>query len=225
LLNKNERVVSIVNKDEIIQEAIASILTYDQERALAVAHIVLSQGLDPVSILTEGFSAGIRKVGDLFGRGEVFLPELMLSADVMKSVTAVFEGSMEGKSAAKKNKIVFATVEGDVHDIGKGIVISLIKTQGIEVIDLGRDVSVSRIIEKAVEVNADLIGTSALLTTTLIEQKKLEEELKKNGLRDRFKTMVGGAPATQRWADRIGADAYGEDAADAVNKALALLEK
>lgn len=181
--------------------------------------------MDPVDILTNGFSVGIRQVGDLFGRGEVFLPELMLSADVMKTVTSILEEDLvEGKSSSKKGKMVFATVEGDVHDIGKGIVVSLIKTQGIEVIDLGRDVPVSRIIEKAVEVNADLIGTSALLTTTLIEQKKLEEELKKHGLRDRFKTMVGGAPATQRWADRIGADAYGEDAAEAVNKALALLQ-
>jgi len=214
-----------VSREALIQEAIDTILKYDQERAVRVAQQVLSEGLDPVDILTNGFSAGIRQVGDLFGRGEVFLPELMLSADVMKSVTGAFEGAIEGKEAHKKGKMIFATVEGDVHDIGKGIVISLIKTQGIEVIDLGRDVPVSRIIEKAVEVDADLIGTSALLTTTLVEQKKLEEELKRLGLRNQFKTMVGGAPATQRWADRIGADAYGEDAADAVNKALALLNE
>lgn len=214
-----------MNREEIIQAAIESILTYDQKRALEIVEITLHQGLSPTDILTDGFSAGIRKVGDLFGRGEVFLPELMLSADVMKAVTAAFEEAVQGASAQKKGKMVFATVEGDVHDIGKGIVISLVKTQGIEVIDLGRDVSISKIIEKAVEVDADLIGTSALLTTTLVEQKKLEDELKKNGLRDRFKTMVGGAPATQRWADRIGADAYGEDAADAVKKALELLNK
>ncbi|ATW28136.1 cobalamin B12-binding domain-containing protein [Candidatus Formimonas warabiya] len=214
-----------MNKEEVIQAAIESILTYDQKKALEIAEMALSQGLNPVEVLTDGFSAGIRKVGDLFGRGEVFLPELMLSADVMKAVTSLFEGTAQGHGPQKKGKMVFATVEGDVHDIGKGIVISLIKTQGIEVIDLGRDVSVGKIIEKAVEVKADLIGTSALLTTTLVEQKKLEDELKKNGLRDRFKTMVGGAPATQRWADRIGADAYGEDAADAVNKALHLLNK
>jgi trimethylamine corrinoid protein len=215
-----------MSRESLIQEAIDTILKYDQNRAIEVAKQVLSEGLDPVDILTNGFSAGIRLVGDLFGRGEVFLPELMLSADVMKKVTNLLEENLgEGKSSGKKGKMVFATVEGDVHDIGKGIVISLIKTQGIEIIDLGRDVPISRIIEKAVEVNADLIGTSALLTTTLMEQKKLEEELKKQGLREKFKTMVGGAPATQRWADRIGADAYGEDAADAVNKALALLQK
>lgn len=212
-----------MSREALIQEAIDTILKYDQERAVQVAKQVLAEGLDPVDILTDGFSAGIRQVGDLFGRGEVFLPELMLSADVMRKVTNIFEGALDGKSSNKKGKMVFATVEGDVHDIGKGIVISLIKTQGIEIIDLGRDVPISKIIEKAVETDADLIGTSALLTTTLVEQKKLEEQLKKLGLREKFKTMVGGAPATQRWADRIGADAYGEDAADAVNKALALL--
>lgn len=214
-----------MSREAIIQEAIDAILKYDQQKAIQVAEQALAEGLDPVDILTDGFSAGIRQVGDLFGRGQVFLPELMLSADVMKAVTARFEEAIEGKSAQKKGKMIFATVEGDVHDIGKGIVVSLIKTQGIEVIDLGRDVPVSRIIEVAVQENADLIGTSALLTTTLMEQKKLEDELKKRGIRDKFKTMVGGAPATQRWADRIGADAYGEDAAEAVTKALELLNK
>ena len=214
-----------MSREALIQEAIDTILKYDQQRALQVAKQVLDEGLDPVDILTNGFSVGIRQIGDLFGRGEVFLPELMLSADVMKSVTNALQGALEGKTTGKKGKMIIATVEGDVHDIGKGIVVSLIKTQGIEVIDLGRDVPVSKIIEKAVEVEADIIGTSALLTTTLVEQKKLEDQLKKLGLRERFKTMVGGAPATQRWADRIGADAYGEDAADAVKKALALLER
>ncbi|MEG1478815.1 MAG: cobalamin-dependent protein, partial [Clostridiales bacterium] len=123
----------------------------------------------------------------------------------------------------KKGTMVMATVEGDVHDIGKGIVVSMIKTQGIDVIDLGRDVPISTIIAKAEEFNANIIGTSALLTTTLGEQKKLEEKLKDAGLKSKYKTMVGGAPATQRWADRIGADAYAEDAAEAVNKALELL--
>ena len=119
--------------------------------------------------------------------------------------------------------MVLATVEGDVHDIGKGIVASLIKTQGIEVIDLGRDVSAEEIVNKAVEYDADLIGTSALLTTTMGEQKKLEELLAARGLKGKIKTLIGGAPVTERFAKRIGADAYGEDAAEAVEKALALL--
>lgn len=212
-----------MSREKLIQEAIESIVSTDLEQAKQVAQQVLQEGLDPADILTNGFSVGIRKVGDLFGRGELFLPELMVAAEIMKFVSQVFDKALSGKASAKKGKMVFATVEGDAHDIGKGIVISLVKTQGIEIIDLGRDVPVSTIIEKAVELNANLIGTSALLTTTITEQKKLEDELKRHGLRDRFKTMVGGAPCTQRWADRIGADAYGEDAADAVNKALQLL--
>lgn len=213
-----------MSREEILQEAVNAILNSDREKAVAVARRALSEGLDPVEVLSEGFSVGIRKVGDLFGRGEVFLPELMTAAEAMKEASAVLEQAMEDSSAQKKGRMLIATVEGDVHDIGKGIVISLLKTQGIEVFDLGRDVPVDTIIEKAVELDVDIIGTSALLTTTLSEQKKLEDELRRRGLRDRFKTMVGGAPATQRWADRIGADAYGEDAAEAVAKALALLQ-
>ncbi|MDN5366087.1 MAG: trimethylamine corrinoid protein [Thermacetogenium sp.] len=213
-----------MSREEILQEAVNAILNSDREKAVAVARRALSEGLDPIEVLSEGFSVGIRKVGDLFGRGEVFLPELMTAAEAMKEASAVLEQAMEDTSAQKKGRMLIATVEGDVHDIGKGIVISLLKTQGIEVFDLGRDVPVDTIIEKAVELDVDIIGTSALLTTTLPEQKKLEDELRRRGLRDRFKTMVGGAPATQRWADRIGADAYGEDAAEAVAKALALLQ-
>lgn len=213
-----------MSREEILQEAVNAILNSDREKAVAVARRALSEGLDPIEVLSEGFSVGIRKVGDLFGRGEVFLPELMTAAEAMKEASAVLEQAMEDSSAQKKGRMLIATVEGDVHDIGKGIVISLLKTQGIEVFDLGRDVPVDTIIEKAVELDVDIIGTSALLTTTLSEQKKLEDELRRRGLRDRFKTMVGGAPATQRWADRIGADAYGEDAAEAVAKALALLQ-
>jgi trimethylamine corrinoid protein len=128
-------------------------------------------------------------------------------------------------SFSNKGTMVIATVEGDVHDIGKGIVISLIKTQGVNVVDLGRDMGTASIIEGALEHNANIIGTSALLTSTLNEQKKLEEELRKRGLRDRFKTIVGGAPVTQKFADKIGSDAYAEDAAEAVVKVLELLGK
>ncbi|MDO4542275.1 MAG: methyltransferase cognate corrinoid protein [Bacillota bacterium] len=215
-----------MSKDAIIKEAIEAMIKCNEDIAVDVMKRAIAEGLDPVEILSDGFSAGIREVGDLFGRGQVFLPELMLSADVMKTISGMVDEEMAktGKTAEKKGTMILATVEGDVHDIGKGIVASIIKTQGIEIIDLGRDVPVPTIIAKAEEYNADLIGTSALLTTTLAEQKKLEEVLKDKGLKSKYKTMVGGAPATQRWADRIGADAYAEDAAEAVNKALALLQ-
>jgi methylmalonyl-CoA mutase cobalamin-binding domain/chain len=119
--------------------------------------------------------------------------------------------------------VVIGTIEGDIHDIGKGIVATLLRVYGFEVYDLGRDVPIQKFIETAREVGADIIGTSALMTTTQVGQKILEEELKKAGLRDKVKTMVGGAVATQRWADKIGADAYGENAEQAVKKALELV--
>lgn len=212
--------------EDIILEARETILQCDQERAVRLAERALAEGYDPVEIISAGFSYGIRQMGELFGRGEVFLPQLIMSSEVMKSAVKILDAAIIQEGTIQyKGTIVIATVEGDVHDIGKGIVVSLLKTQGLQVYDLGRDVSIVRIIEKAIEVKADIIGTSALLTTTLMSQKKLEDELRKNGLRDQFKTMVGGAPATQRWADRIGADAYAEDAAEAVTKALFLLNR
>jgi len=212
--------------EDIFLEARETILQCDQERAVRLAERALAEGYDPVEVISSGFSYGIRQMGELFGRGEVFLPQLIMSSEVMKAAVQILDAAIiQGETTQYKGTIVIATVEGDVHDIGKGIVVSLLKTQGIQVYDMGRDVSTVKIIEKALEVKADIIGTSALLTTTLMSQKKLEDELRKNGLRDQFKTMVGGAPATQRWADRIGADAYAEDAAEAVTKALLLLNR
>jgi len=212
--------------EDIILEARETILQCDQARAVGLAERTLAEGYDPVEVISAGFSYGIREMGELFGRGEVFLPQLIMSSEVMKAAVKILDAAIVQSGVAQyKGIFVIATVEGDVHDIGKGIVISLLKTQGIQVHDMGRDVSVVKIIEKALEVKADIIGTSALLTTTLMSQKKLEDELRKNGLREQFKTMVGGAPATQRWADRIGADAYAEDAAEAVTKALLLLKR
>lgn len=213
-----------MSKETLIKEAIDSMIKYDEAIATDVMNRAIAEDC-AVDVLSEGFSAGIREVGDLFGKGRVFLPELMLAAEVMQKVSDILDAEMaqKGDVAEKKGTMILATVQGDVHDIGKGIVASLIKTQGIEVVDLGRDVPAETIVDKAVELNADLIGTSALLTTTMGECKKLEDMLKERGIKDQFKTLIGGAPVTERFAKRIGADAYGEDAAEAVEKALALL--
>lgn len=214
-----------MSKDILVKEAIAAIKDCDENRGLDIIKRAKDEGVDPLILLAEGFSAGIREVGDGFGRGELFLPELMQAAEMMKAMSNyIDEISTSSDKMEKKGTMIFATVEGDVHDIGKGIVVSILRTQGIDVIDLGRDVSVPTIIAKAEEYKADLIGTSALLTTTMVQQKLLEEALRNNGIRDKYKTMVGGAPATQRWANRIGASAYAEDASEAVNKALELLQ-
>lgn len=214
-----------MTKEEYFAAAKETMLKTDQAAACELMNKAIADGIDPGELLSEGYSAGIREVGDLFGRGRMFLPELMLAADAMKAVSEIVneEVAKGGKEIEKKGVMILATVEGDVHDIGKGIVASLIKTQGIEVIDLGRDVPAAKIVEAAVENDADLIGTSALLTTTMGEMKVLEDLLKEKGLKDRFKTMIGGAPVTDRFAKRIGANAYGEDASEAVSKALELL--
>ena len=178
-----------------------------------------------MDIMNHAFIPGINEVGDLFGRGQLFLPELMLAADAMLVATDIVNEALEGSVGKQKSggTVVLATVKGDVHDIGKCIVVSLMKANGLTVHDLGRDVEVDRIIEEAVKVKADVIGTSALLTTTMKQQKILEEALKSNGLRDQFKTVVGGAPVTPRWAARIGADAYAEDAQDGIVKIKEML--
>ncbi len=210
--------------ESILNDAKQAIINIDDAKAIEVAKQAIAEGVDPVKVLTEGYSAGIREIGELFSRGEVFLPEMILAAEAMKAATAVLDTVIVGDAAKKKGKMIFATVEGDVHDIGKGIAVALIQTQGVEVIDLGRDVPVDKIIEAAEEHKAKVIGTSALLTTTMPNQEKLEKELVKRGLRDKYKTIIGGAPCTQRWADKIGADAYAEDAAEGATKVLELLK-
>lgn len=213
-----------MDKQELLKEAADAIVKYDKTRAEQIAREALEQGIDPVEAIDNGFKAGITRVGDLFGRGEIFLPELIQSADAVKTAITILTNALPEGARKRGGKVVIGTVEGDVHDIGKSLVVSLLQANGFEVYDLGRDVPTDKFIQKAQEVEADIIGSSALLTTTMEAQKKLEQALKKAGLRERFKTMVGGAPVTQRWADRIGANAYAEDATQAVKKAQELLD-
>ena len=206
---------------DIYQEAIDAIVSSDRAAAEDVATRALAQGIKPGDIMQNGFVKGIQEVGDLFESGEVFLPELMMAADAMAGATEVTNAALEAGEAESKGTVVIGTVQGDVHDIGKAIVIAYLKANGYEVTDLGRDVAAATFISRATELNADIIGMSALLTTTMEEQRKVIKTVKEQGLP--FKTVVGGAPCTQRWADQIGADAYAEDANDGVKKMDALL--
>ena len=208
---------------DIYAEAAETIVNADRAGAEEVAQRALDSGIAPADIMQNGFVKGIQEVGDLFESGEVFLPELMMSADAMAGATEVTNAALEGEAAEAKGVVVIGTVQGDVHDIGKAIVIAYLKANGYEVTDLGRDDSADSFIDRAKELSADVIGMSALLTTTMEEQKKVIKVIRDEGLA--FKTVVGGAPATQRWADQIGADAYAEDAADGVRKIDALLGK
>jgi len=214
-----------MSKEKIFKDAFDAIVDCEEDAAEAIIKEAEEAGLDLLELLTEGFGAGIKEVGDRFGCGEVFLPELILASEIMKSVSTEIESKMAGGGLEAKCVMLIGTVAGDVHDIGKGIVASLVKSNGIEVYDLGREVPAEEFVKKAKEINADFVGSSALLTTTMTEQKKIEELFEKEGLKGKIKTMVGGAPVTKRWADRIGADYYCEDASEAVNAILSAIGK
>ena len=209
--------------DKIFAEAIEAIVKGKVDKATEVARRGLEEKIDPLELMTNGFIPGINKVGDLFGSGKLFIPGLVKSADAMEKATAIINAAIPQEQETVSAKIVIGTVEGDMHDIGKTIVVSLFRANGFDVLDLGRDVPIDRFIDEAEKFGADIIGSSTLLTTTMPVQKELEEELKKSGLKKKYKTIVGGAPVTQRWANRIGADAFAQDAGDGVKKVKQLL--
>lgn len=214
-----------MSKEAILEAAKQSIVEADEDMAMEALKNAEAEGLDMVDLLSNGYSAGMKELGDLFGMGEIFLPELIFATEVMKMVSTEIESKMDMSEVKSAGTLVIGTVEGDVHDIGKGIVASLVKTNGVDVIDLGREVPAQNFVDAAIEHNAEFVGSSALLTTTMTVQKDIEDALKEAGVRDKVKTMVGGAPVTNRWAEKIGADAYCEDASDTVNFILKWIEK
>jgi trimethylamine corrinoid protein len=213
-----------MDKERLLKDAQDIIIKCDHDRVEEVTRHALSEGIEPLEMINEGFRVGITKMGDLFERGEIFLPELIQSAEVMKKATEILMESLPKGTDTKRGTVVIGTVRGDIHDIGKILVVTLLQAHSFEVFDLGHDVETEKFIEKAQETNADIIGTSSLLTTTMKYQKELEEQLKKSGIKGKFKTIVGGAPVTQRWADRIGADAYAENASTAVRIVQSLMD-
>jgi len=208
---------------KIYETAIEAIVAGDAVLATETAKKGLSEGIDPLELINKGFIPGINKVGDMFEVGTLFIPELILSAKAMQNAADIINAAIPENNRQVQGRFLIGTVKGDVHDIGKTIVVSLLKANGFEVRDLGRDVSTDRFIKEADDFKADIIGTSSLLTTTMPAQKELEDELKKAGLKERYKTMVGGAPVTQRWANKIGADAFAENASACVRLARELL--
>ena len=208
-----------MEKTEWFKKAAQSILDTDDDAAKEIAQKSLEDGMDPLEMINEGFTAGIRKMGDLFDRGEVFLPGLLIASEAMTAAIEILEAALpEDKKKEKLGVIVIGTVEGDIHDIGKGIMVTMLRVHGYEVHDLGRDIPIGEFVTKARELNADVVGSSAMMTTTQLGQKKLEEALKEAGLRDKVTTMVGGAVATDHWAKRIGADFFGETPQDTIDK-------
>ncbi len=192
-----------------------SILNGDDELAESLARDALAAGPPPLEAIDGGFIPGIREVGRLFGEGELFLPELVTSAQAMKAAMAVFQGDLAGGAAAySRGRLVLGTMPGDIHDIGKTLVATLLSANGFEITDLGVDVPIERFVEAAREVDADFIGASALLTTTMAKQRDLVAAVRAAGLRARV--LVGGAPVRRDWAEEIGADGYAENALGAV---------
>lgn len=204
-----------------------AIIEGNKDEAEALAREALEKHLDLSEVVEKGYIPGIQKVGDLWEKGEYFLPELITSAECMKAAMNILRPEMEKAQIETKStgKIVIGTIEGDIHDIGKNLVSSMLSANGFEVIDLGADVKLERFIEKAEEEKADCICLSALLTTTMLGQKKLIEMLKEKNLYGQFKVMVGGAPVNQKWSDDIGADGYAENAMIAVQAVKNIIKK
>ena len=208
-----------MEKTEWFKKAAQSILDTDDDAAKEIAQKSLEAGIDPLEMINKGFTEGIRKMGDLFDRGEVFLPGLLIASEAMTAAVAILEDALpDDKKKEKLGIIVIGTVEGDIHDIGKGIIVTMLRVHGYDVHDLGRDIPIEKFVTKAKELNADVVGSSAMMTTTQRGQKKLEDALKEAGMRDKVKTMVGGAVATDHWAKRIGADFFGETPQDTIDK-------
>ncbi|MFV0363282.1 MAG: B12-binding domain-containing protein [Suipraeoptans sp.] len=204
--------------------AAQAIIDADGDAVEQILNDAKVDGITAVELLKDGFGKGMEELGEAFAEGDVFLPELLMASQAMKIVTdRVDEEVSVGAASDKKGVIVIGTVEDDVHDIGKAICVSMLKASGFEVHDLGKQVPLKNFIDKALETDADIIASSALLTTTMVHQKTIEELVKEAGLKGKVKTMIGGAPVSQKWADEIGADGYSVDAMGCCKKAEELL--
>jgi len=204
--------------EEIYAKMQTSIEEYDRDAAEAAAEEAIAAGLDPVKAVEQGFAEPIRELGEAFDRMEIFLPQLVMAADAMKAGMGVLEEAIKagGGVLEKKGVIVLGTVEGDIHDIGKTVVAAMLQANGYDVHDLGVEVPSTRFIQAAEELGADVIAMSALLSTTMLFQRDVVELLRNKGLDEKYFIMVGGAPVTQAWADKIGANGYARDAVEAV---------
>lgn len=216
-----------MSQEEVNQKAKQAVLKYDAKGAKAAAQQAIDEKLDLVSVISEGFTAGIQEVGDLFEAKKVYLPHIMAAATAMNAGVDLLTPEIEKTGAATGEglgKFVICTIEGDIHSIGKDIVAIMLKVAGFDVINLGRDIALKDIVAACKEYKPKVVGTSALMTSTMVNQKALESLLRDSGVRDSLLTNVGGAPTTQQWAEEIGADIYSENALDCVAKVRSALE-
>jgi 5-methyltetrahydrofolate--homocysteine methyltransferase len=213
-----------MTENELFEGLRDAVIRGDPQTAVSLAERVVQEGLDPIKAYEEGLRAGITQVGEGFSKGDLFLPDLAIAADTMKTAGEILEREIHrrGTSRATIGSIVIGTVAGDLHDIGKTIVGTMLNTRGFEIIDLGVNVSKEAFVEAVAEHEPILLGMSSLLTITAKELKEVINELSARGLRDQVKVMVGGGAVTPEFAEQIGADGYGQDAEQAVRLARSL---
>lgn len=215
----------MASKEEIINGIKGAILAFDKAKCLELAKQGIAEGVKPLKLINDGLTPAIQELGEKFGRGEIALPYLMVGAEGMQDALNFILESMPKGEYKPKAKMVLGSVQGDIHDLGISIVEAVFQANGIHIYNLGRDVPREKFIQKAEEVGADIIGTSALLTGTMFEQKVVVELLKKQGLRDKYIYLIGGgACPSSEWCDEIGADGWATDVMlglEAAKKALA----
>ena len=209
--------------EDIIQNLKNAVKNYDPEAAEVAAKKVIEKGLDPVKAISD-LTEDLREIGDKFGTGEIWFIDLMAAANTVQAALRVLEPEIMRRGIKQRTmgKFLIGTVGGDIHDIGKNIVVLLLMANGFEVIDIGVDVPVEAFVEKVREIRPDFLGLSSLLTSSMPEQKKVIDALTASGLRDTVKVIIGGAAVNEKWATEIGADGYAEDAVDAIRITTAL---
>ena len=209
--------------EELVQAISKAVMEGEDESAARLVGEALGAGLPPLDILQKGIVDGITETGERWKRNEFFLPDVILAADAFKAAMAVLKPHLrEGEDLHRGKKVVIGVVEGDVHDLGKGMVVGMLSSAGFEVIDLGIDVSRQQFIGAVQEHRPYILGLGAYMTTTMLQMKEIIAGLKEQGLRQNVKVMVGGVPTSQEFADEVGADAWGRDALDALYKAVEL---
>lgn len=215
-----------MSTDENLKELGEAIVRGDKERSSRLVEKALGE-VDPLAVIQSGMMPAMEKVGDRFSSGEIFLPEMLMATEAWNEAMRLLKPKLleAGESVAKIGTVVIGTVQSDVHEIGKNIVVTLLNTAGFEVHDLGVDIPASKFIGKAEEVNADIIAASAIMTTTMTYQRDILDHLMASGLRDKYIVLVGGGVVNQKWADEIGADGYGETAVEGVRLAKELLTR
>ena len=215
----------IIMSDDIFRELGEAVRNFDEELSRSLAEKAVEMGVDPVEALEEGLAKALREVGDRFGRGDAFITELIAAAQAMEAGAGVLNEEIARRGARRRavGRFLIGTVEGDIHSIGKNIVATMLSAAGFEVIDIGADVATETFVEKVGDLKPDILGLSALMTTTMTKQRDVIEALRAAGLREGVKVIVGGAPVTEDWVEEIGADACGLDAGSAVKTALGLM--